>query len=108
MATKGSLNLAVAAVARRLTVAVWYLMNGRWTPLEQIDDRLKLKLGKIISHIGPAALNRCGQTRAQLRMQMQELMRRSIYVFGGTLFTRNPDGSITRGFVPPPQTLNVP
>ena len=83
MATKGSTNLAVAAVARRLTVAVWYLMNGRWTPLEQIDERLKLKLGKIISHIGSAALNRRGQTRAQLRRQMQELMRRGIYVFGG-------------------------
>ena len=34
---KGSVNLAVAALARKLTVAVWYLMMGRWTPLEEID-----------------------------------------------------------------------
>ena len=31
LARKGSLNLAVAAVARKLTVAIWYLMMGRWT-----------------------------------------------------------------------------
>lgn len=31
LAAKGSVNLAVAAIARKLTVAVWYLMMGRWT-----------------------------------------------------------------------------
>jgi len=29
LASKGSVNLAVAAIARKLTVAVWYLMMGR-------------------------------------------------------------------------------
>src|SRR5207249_1876301 len=48
LARKGSLNLAVCAVARRLAVAVWYLMMGRWTTLEQIDKGLELKIGKII------------------------------------------------------------
>lgn len=48
LARKGSLNLAVAAVARKLTVAVWYLFKGQWTPLEEIDQRLEIKVGKII------------------------------------------------------------
>ena len=32
LAAKGSVNLAVAAIARKLTVALGYLMMGRWTP----------------------------------------------------------------------------
>ena len=34
-ARKGSPNLAVAAVARKLVVAVWHLMMGRWTAAER-------------------------------------------------------------------------
>ena len=37
LARKGQINLVVAAIARKLTVAVWYLLMGRWTPLEEID-----------------------------------------------------------------------
>jgi transposase len=36
LARKGQINLAVAAMARKLVVAVWYLMSGSWTPLEEI------------------------------------------------------------------------
>jgi len=43
LARKGQINLVVAAMARKLTVAVWYLMMGRWTPLEEIDARLEIK-----------------------------------------------------------------
>src|SRR5919197_6702987 len=32
MARKGSAKLAIAAMARRLAVAIWYLMRGQWTP----------------------------------------------------------------------------
>ncbi len=32
-AARGSVNLGVAAIARKLTVAIWYLMMGRWTTL---------------------------------------------------------------------------
>ena len=53
MAKKGSKNLAVCAVARKLTVAVWYLMMGRWTPLEKIDDQLCIKLNKILQQAHP-------------------------------------------------------
>ena len=40
-ARKSSVKLAVAAVARRLVVAIWHLMMGRWTTLEEIHQRLK-------------------------------------------------------------------
>ena len=36
LARKGSLALAASAVARKLTVAVWYLMMGRWTELQEL------------------------------------------------------------------------
>ena len=64
---KGSINLSVAAIARKLTVAVWYLMMGRWTPLEEIDDRLTIKVSKIISQVGPAGLQKLGKSRKDLR-----------------------------------------
>ena len=69
LARKSSINLAVAAMARKLTVAVWYLLMGRWTPLEEIDERLCIKVGKIIGHVGPDALKQLGQTRQALREQ---------------------------------------
>src|SRR5436189_95468 len=48
LARKGSLNLAVCAVARKLATAIWYLMMGRWRTLEEIDAALSLKVGKMI------------------------------------------------------------
>jgi transposase len=69
LACKGSVNLAVAAIARKLTVAVWYLMMGRWTPLEEIDDRLVIKVGKIISQVGLKALKQLGKTRKDVRQR---------------------------------------
>lgn len=67
---KGAVNLAVAAIARKLTVAVWYLLMGRWTPLEEIDARLALKIGKIITQIGTQGLKHLGQNRKTLRQQI--------------------------------------
>jgi transposase len=74
LARKGSLNLAVAAVARKLTVAAWYLMMGRYTPLEEIDERLGGKLGKIISQVGQAALEKLGKTRQDLRQAAKAML----------------------------------
>jgi transposase len=67
MGRKSSLPLAVAAVARKLTVAVWYLMNGRWTPLAEIKPPLALKVGRIISQVGANTLKTLGQNRKDLR-----------------------------------------
>lgn len=69
LARKGSINLAVGAIARKLTVAIWYLLMGRWTPLEEIDARLALKVGKIITSVGPKGLKQLGQTRLALRKE---------------------------------------
>lgn len=72
LARKSQIKLAITAVARKLVVAVWYLMMGRWTALEEIDTRLSLKIGKIISHVGPEGLKLLGKTRLALRKEIKE------------------------------------
>ena len=67
---KGAINLAVAAMARRLAVAAWYLMMGRWTTLEEIDQRLSQKIGKIISQVGTDRLKKLDKTRKAFREQI--------------------------------------
>jgi transposase len=69
---KGAKNLAVAAMARKLAVAIWYLMMGRWTRLEEIDRALSLKIGKIISQVGVAGLKNLGKTRKALRQEISQ------------------------------------
>jgi len=93
MARKSSMKLAVAAVARKLTVAIWYLMNGRWTPLEELDERLVLKVGKVISHVGAKALQAAGKTRKMVREQTYHALRQ------GRVYQLNPD----KKFVPKPK-----
>jgi len=72
---KGALNLAVGAVARKLTVAVWYLMMGRWTPLEEIDERLALKVGKLITSVGTKGLKQLGKTRKAFREEIYQSLK---------------------------------
>jgi hypothetical protein len=72
---KGALNLAVGAVARKLAVAVWYLLMGRWTPLEEVDARLALKVGKLITSVGTKALKQLGKTRKAFREQTYNLLK---------------------------------
>jgi hypothetical protein len=88
-ARKGSLNLAVAAVARRLTIAIWYLMMGRWTPLEELDERLALKIGKIITQVGPAGLKKLGKTRKTLREEISQSLKT------GRIYVLDPDKKFT-------------
>ena len=70
LASKGSVNLAVAAIARKLTVAVWYLMMGRWTALEELDTRLLAKVGKMITSVGQQGLQSLGKTRQVYRQEI--------------------------------------
>jgi transposase len=70
LAAKGSVNLAVAAIARKLTVAVWYLMMGRWTTLEEIDARLLRKVSKMIGSVGQQGLQSLGKTRKTYREEI--------------------------------------
>jgi transposase len=98
LAHKGSLKLAVAAVARKLTVAVWYLLNGKWTPLEELDERLALKLGKIITQVGPAALKKMDKTRQKLRQETRDLLKtgRVYLVDAGKNLTHNLKSALPR------------
>jgi transposase len=70
LASKGSVNLAVAAIARKLTVAVWYLMMGRWTALEELDARLLIKVTKMIGSVGQQGLQSLGKTRKTYREEI--------------------------------------
>ncbi len=75
LARTGKINLVVAAMARKLTVAVWYLMKGQWTKLEEVDARLAVKVSKIISSVGQPALKRMCQTRKAYREQIYEKLK---------------------------------
>jgi transposase len=76
LARTGQVNLVVAAIARKLTVAVWYLLMGRWTPLEDIDARLVIKVGKMIGSVGPRALQSLGQTPKVYRQEIYQRLTR--------------------------------
>jgi transposase len=75
LASKGSINLAVAAIARKLTVAVWYLMMGRWTALEEIDARLLGKVTKMIGSVGQQGLQSLGKTRKTYREEIYQRLK---------------------------------
>jgi transposase len=93
LARKGSVNLAVCAIARKLVVAIWYLLNGRWTPLEEIDQGLQLKVGKIITQVGQKGLQTLGKTRQVLRAETFGKLKT------GRVYVLNPD----KKFVPKPR-----
>jgi transposase len=69
LARKSKINIAVAAVARKLTVAAWYALMGRTTPAQEIEPRVAIKLSKIITAVGKEALAQLGQTRKTLRQK---------------------------------------
>ena len=75
LARTGKINLVVAAIARKLTVAVWYLMMGLWTPLEEVDSRLAIKVGKMIGSVGRTALKKLGKTRKAYREQIHQTLK---------------------------------
>jgi transposase len=78
---KSSVNLTVGAMARKLAVAVWYLLMGRWTPLEEIDGPLAIKVSKMITGVGPKGLKTLGKTRKTFRQEIyQSLQTTKIYV----------------------------
>jgi transposase len=85
LARKGELNLVVAAVARKLLVAVWYILMGKWSAVQEIDRLLSAKIGKIITHLGAKGLKATGKNRSQYRKQIiQSLKNSKIYVLDPT------------------------
>lgn len=91
LARKGELKLVVAAVARKLLTSVWYLLMGRFEPVEEIPKALDLKLGVIISHIGKERLAQLNLTRQDLRQQMHEKL------LSGRTYVLNPKQSSQAG-----------
>ena len=89
LARKSCRNLTACAVARKLVVAVWYLMMGQWTPLEELDTPLQSKLGKIIREVLP-------QSRASMAENLQAL-REQVYerIKTGRVYTLDPTKTFT-------------
>jgi transposase len=53
-------NIAVAALARKLTVACWYLMRGLFSSLTDVPKQVEVKLHKIACEIGYARIKTRG------------------------------------------------
>jgi hypothetical protein len=51
-------------------VAIWYLMQGRWTALEQIEAPLLRKVSHLISSVGQPGLQALGKTRKAYRQEV--------------------------------------
>ena len=85
LARKSKINIAVAAVARKLTVAAWYALMGRITPAHEIEPRVAIKLSKIITAVGKEALAQLGQTRKTLRQKTYDTLQNGrLYVLDPT------------------------
>ena len=54
-------NIAVIAVARKLTVAAWYLLRGFYTPLLQDAEKsIRAKVARVIRELGTTAIGNAG------------------------------------------------
>ncbi len=67
-------NIAVAALARKLVVSVWYLLRGLFTPLTDVSAQIHLKLRKIASEIGPLRLAQLGFVSTKDFIEQKERM----------------------------------
>ena len=99
LARKGELNLVVAAIARKLTVAVWYLLMGRWTPLEEIDERLQIKVNKMIGQVGAQPLAQLGKSRQDWREEIYQRLKK------GKSYQLDPNKKFTPTTNPQPPAL---
>lgn len=59
-------NIAVTAVARKLTVAVWYVLKNMYTPLTEATNSLKVKVRKISSETGKDTLASLGYEKTKV------------------------------------------
>lgn len=53
-------NQAAAAIARKITVSVWHLLMGHFTPLIEATDHLRVKLLKLATVIGKDGIKSLG------------------------------------------------
>jgi transposase len=84
-ARKSQVNIAVAAVARKLAVAAWYTLSGRVSPAEEIEPRVAIKISKIISSVGKEALAQLQETRQTLRQKTYDTLKSGrVYILDPT------------------------
>jgi transposase len=60
-----SRNQAAVAVARKLLVSVWYLLHGRFSPLQEITESLRIKITKIVTAVGKSNVRAMGFTTSK-------------------------------------------
>ena len=85
LARKGQLHVAVAAVARKLAVAAWYVMMGRIVPTEEVEPRVVIKVSRIITNVGNEGLKKLGKNRKALREEIhQQLSTGKVYILQPT------------------------
>lgn len=53
-------NIAVAALARKLVVSVWYLLKGFFAKMTEVTAHIRIKMHKIASEIGLARIRAMG------------------------------------------------
>lgn len=70
-------TIAVAALARKLVVSIWYLLKGLFTPLTEVTAQLKIKMHKIACEIGSERIQIWGFTsnREFEDRKLEELLR---------------------------------
>jgi len=75
LARKSLVPIAVAALARKLVVQVWYSLKGLTKPMEQVSKPMVQKIGKMISRVGQQGLDALGISRKDAREQALEILR---------------------------------
>lgn len=99
LAKKGQINLVVAAMARKLTVSIWYLLMGRWTALEELDPPLEIKVSKMIGAVGQPGLKALGKSHQDYRQEIHQRLKT------GRTYVLDPNKTYTPGAkAPVPQS----
>lgn len=74
---KGSPLIAVTALARKLLVAIWYLLSGRWDELSEIDKPMAAKISKVMLKAGDLL----GPDRKKARKEIEDRLKHGrVYV----------------------------
>ena len=58
-------NVAVAALARKMVVSIWYLLKGFLVPMKEATPQIVVKMNKIAAEIGRDRLGKMGYESAQ-------------------------------------------
>lgn len=76
VALRRGTNKAAVAVARKLTVAIWHVMQGHWNKALEENATLLTKLGKLATDLGVPTLQELGYaSKIAFREQKLEVLR---------------------------------